>query len=177
MGSPERPSKQDAFLALLREGWTSLHLDARRAGVVVPAHLKGEGHLVLQYGRNLPIPIPDLQIDDIGVSATLSFARTPHRTVVPWSAVYVIASEDGRGVLYNEDVPRDISVGSEPAPADTAAPVDGEASGELAPPAPAPRRALRAVPLGAAFEEQEMSVVDEMPARPRRRRPQLRVVK
>src|SRR6185503_3225816 len=110
MGSPDRPSKQDAFLALLREGWTSLHLDARRAGVVVPVHLKGEGHLVLQYGRNLPIPIPDLQVDESGVSATLSFARAPHQTVVPWSAVYVIASEDGRGVLYNEDIPRDVSV-------------------------------------------------------------------
>src|ERR1041384_3892865 len=110
MGSPGPPSKQDAFLALLREGWTSLHLDARRAGVAVPVHLKGEGHLVLQYGHNLPIPIPDLQVDENGVTATLSFARSPHRTVVPWSAVYVIASEDGRGVLYNEDVPRDVSV-------------------------------------------------------------------
>ena len=76
MRSPERPSKQDAFLALLREGWTSLHLDARRAGVVVPPHLRSEGHLVLQYGHDLPIPIPDLEIDDYGVRATLSFASS-----------------------------------------------------------------------------------------------------
>ena len=110
MGLPDRPSKHDAFLALLREGWTSLHLDARRAGVVVPIHLKGEGHLVLQYGNDLPIPIPDLQVDDFGVTATLSFARSPHHTVVPWSAVYVVASDDGRGVLYHEDVPPDVSV-------------------------------------------------------------------
>jgi hypothetical protein len=48
MSSSERPSKQQAFLALLREGWTSLHLDARRAGVVVPEQLQGEPHLVLQ---------------------------------------------------------------------------------------------------------------------------------
>lgn len=110
MGLPDRPSKHDAFLALLREGWTSLHLDARRAGVTVPIHLKGEGHLVLQYGNDLPIPIPDLQVDDFGVTATLSFARSPHQTVVPWSAVYVVASDDGRGVLYHEDVPPDVSV-------------------------------------------------------------------
>ena len=78
--------------------------------MVVPEHLKGESHLVLQYGTDLHIPIPDLIVDDYGVSATLSFARTPHRTVVPWSAVYVVVSDEGRGVLYDEDVPRDVAV-------------------------------------------------------------------
>src|SRR5450432_1656689 len=110
MAAPERPSKQDAFLALLREGWTSLHLDARRSGVIVPAHLRGEAHLVLQYGHDLPISIPDLEVDDYGVRATLSFARLPQLTVVPWSAVYVVACDDGRGVLYQEDVPEDVSI-------------------------------------------------------------------
>jgi hypothetical protein len=110
MGSPDRPPKQEAFLALLAEGWTSLHLDARREGVVVPAHLKGEPHLVLQYGHDLPIPIPDLHVDEYGVSATLSFEWTPRSTVVPWSAVYVVTAADGRGVLYQEDIPSDVSV-------------------------------------------------------------------
>ena len=110
MGSTDRPSKHQAFLALLQEGWTSLHLDARRDGVVVPTHLKGEAHLVLQYGNDLPIPITDLTVDDEGVRATLSFSRTPQQTIVPWSAVYVIATDDGRGVLYNEDIPTDVAV-------------------------------------------------------------------
>jgi stringent starvation protein B len=110
MGSSDRASKQQAFLTLLQEGWTSLHLDARREGVIVPAHLKGEAHLVLQYGNDLPIPITDLIVDEEGVRATLSFSRTPQPTRVPWSAVYVIANEDGRGVLYNEDIPRDVAV-------------------------------------------------------------------
>lgn len=110
MGSSDRPPKQEAFLALLAEGWTSLHLDARREGVVVPAHLKGEPHLVLQYGHDLPILIPDLHVDEYGVSATLSFEWTPRATVVPWSAVYVVTAADGRGVLYQEDIPGDVSV-------------------------------------------------------------------
>ena len=110
MRSPERPSKHEVFLALLRESWTSLHLDARRPGVIVPAHLKSEPHLVLQYGHDLPIPIPDLEIDEHGVHATLSFAKHPQRTMVPWSAVYVVTCDDGRGVLYHEDVPEDVSI-------------------------------------------------------------------
>jgi stringent starvation protein B len=110
MGSPDRPSKHQAFLALLQEGRPSLHLDARREGVVVPEHLKADPHLVLQYGIDLPIPINDLVVDERGVRATLSFSRTPHGTFVPWAAVYVIATEDGRGVLFPEDVPSDVAI-------------------------------------------------------------------
>ena len=77
MSSTERPSKQQAFLALLREGWTSLHIDARRPGVIVPTSFRREAHLVLQYGHDLPIPIPDLEVDEYGVRATLSFSRPP----------------------------------------------------------------------------------------------------
>jgi stringent starvation protein B len=194
MGSPDRPSKKDAFLALLREGWTSLHLDARRAGVIVPDHLKGEAHLVLQYGHDLPIPIPDLTVDEHGVAATLSFSRMPQYTVVPWTAVYVVASEDGRGVLYSPDVPDDVRVVAM-TPESDGAPVDGvDAEGtttELpAPDAPATGptatgrntpRTLRAVPPA----DDDVPMAREAVARgmessgvsPRKRRPQLRLVK
>jgi stringent starvation protein B len=110
MSSPERPSKQQAFLALLKEGWTSLHLDARRTDVLVPESFRSEAHLILQYGHDLPIPIPDLEIDQDGVRATLSFSRAAHTTYVPWSAVYAVTGADGRGVLFAEDVPSDVSV-------------------------------------------------------------------
>jgi len=207
MGSPDRPPKQEAFLALLAEGWTSLHLDARRAGVVVPAHLKGEPHLVLQYGHDLPIPIPDLQVDEHGVSATLSFARTPSPTVVPWSAVYVVTAMDGRGVLYQEDIPSDVSViaasGSEPGREGDGAEVpasagDGSAAGvpgagtgvPVATRAPTPSRAWRAVPLTGPLEADHPALAaryggmvaagpppDAIAPSRRRKRPQLRLVK
>jgi stringent starvation protein B len=175
MAAPERPSKQDAFLALLREGWTSLHLDARRPGVIVPTHLRGEAHLVLQYGHDLPISIPDLEVDDYGVRATLSFSRTPQLTVVPWSAVYVVACDDGRGVLYQEDVPEDVSIVAARPPSDRAP--DSEASeevfdveGRAAKRRDSTDRLLKAVPDDAVLDEPSSSP-------PRRRRPQLRLVK
>lgn len=192
MGSPDRPSKQDAFLALLAEGRTSLHLDARREGVVVPEHLKTEAHLVLQYGHDLPIPIPDLQIDEHGVSATLSFNRTAWSTVIPWSAVYVVTSAEGRGVLYKEHVPGDVSVLADTA---SAAP-DGDDSVQsegpaLSPPVASngatnatPTRTLRAVPLAGPIDEAAMGLNllsegadDELVPARRRKRPQLRLVK
>jgi len=179
MSHAERPTKQDAFLALLGEGWTSLHLDARRPGVIVPAHLRGEAHLVLQYGRDLLIPIPDLEVDEYGVRATLSFSRTPHLTVVPWSAVYIITCEDGRGVLYHEDIPKDVSIFA-------GSPADGPPGVEVAHEevveagrhggAGAVReRLLRSVPADPAAATVAHAVAAE-PVR-RRRRPQLRLVK
>src|SRR3954468_16101582 len=176
MSSSERPSNQQAFLALLREGWTSLHLDARRPGVVVPPQLHGEPHLVLQYGHDLPIPIPDLEVDDYGVHATLSFSRAAHRTVVPWSAVYVVACDDGRGVLYSEDVPPDVTViaaraTSDAAPPDAEADLDAE---EIAMPA-GPQSMRRSVPGDGSAAAADL---DDAPiAARRRRRPQLRLVK
>jgi hypothetical protein len=72
--------------------------------------LRTEPHLVLQYGHDLPIPIPDLEVDEHGVRATLSFSKNPQRTFVPWTSVYVVTCNDGRGVLYHEDVPEDVSI-------------------------------------------------------------------
>jgi stringent starvation protein B len=179
MSSTERPSKRQAFLALLREGWTSLHLDARRAGVTVPPNLKLEAHLVLQYGHDLPIPIPDLEVDDYGVRATLSFQRTAHLTVVPWSAVYVVACTDGRGVLYAEDVPDDVAIiSARPKGESDGAPLESDLAfpceEDVMLPVPRAARALRSIPADATAAE----TIDEQPlvAR-RRRRPQLRLVK
>ena len=153
-----------------------MHLDARRPGVVVPQQLRSEPHLVLQYGYDLPIPIPDLEVDEYGVRATLSFSRAAHRTVVPWSAVYVVACDDGRGVLYSEDVPPDVTVIAARATSD-APPPDLEAemaeADEIALPV-ARQSLLRSVPADAAAAAAEL---DTPKAARRRRRPQLRLVK
>jgi len=155
-------------------------MDARRPGVVVPDSLRGEPHLVLQYGHDLPIPIPDLEIDDYGVRATLSFSRTAHRTVIPWSAVYVVACDDGRGILYSEDVPQDVAViaarsATDAPPPELEAQADAEAEIEAEEMAamPAPRPSLlRSVPADAAPD-----YAAPLAAARRRRRPQLRLVK
>jgi stringent starvation protein B len=179
MEASERPSKQEAFAALLNEGWVSLHIDARRPGVVVPTPFSSQAHLILQYGRNMPLPIPDLEVTPAGISATLSFARVPHRTYVPWSAVYIVACTNGAGVLYQEDVPPEVSL--VPASEAPAAEQPAPSTAPVEPPAARPR--LRSVPAeGAEHEDSEAVALDDdcmvMRAQSRRRsRPQLRLVK
>ena len=45
--------------------------DARRDGVRLPPHLKRDAAVVLQYGRNMRIPIPDLDIGDLVYSENI----------------------------------------------------------------------------------------------------------
>ena len=102
-------SKRDVLTEMLAEGTVSLVIDGRLKGVCVPEHLK-KAPLVLDYGYSMPIPIPDLELTDEGVSATLSFDRSRLATFVPWSAV-VGAMQPGRlqvvwEVLELDDEPK-----------------------------------------------------------------------
>jgi hypothetical protein len=82
--SPHRES----LLALLRAGASAyVDLDPRGPDVFVPSAHKASAQLTLEYGEGLPVPIPDLEVGQEGIAATLSFQRTPSRTFVPWSAV------------------------------------------------------------------------------------------
>jgi hypothetical protein len=101
--------------------------------------------------------------------------------VVPWSAVYVVACDDGRGVLYSEDVPPDVTVIAARTTSD-APPPDMQLDDpdmqlqmeEEAAEMDIPRRLLRSVPADAAATGTDFAA--PIAAR-RRRRQQHRLVK
>ncbi|MSP63248.1 MAG: hypothetical protein EXR72_23485 [Myxococcales bacterium] len=103
-------TKKDILLALLRTSSAFLQLDARAEGVMLPDFLMGERGVVLQLAYDFAIPIPDLAIDDEGVTATLSFRRVPFCCRVPWRAVYAITDGAERRAVFPEDMPGDLSV-------------------------------------------------------------------
>jgi stringent starvation protein B len=103
------PAKRDVALALLESSTLYLHLDPRHGEVKVPPWFKKQPQLVLQVGLNMPVPIPDLNLDDDGVSCTLSFNRSPHFCYVPWAAIYALVGEDGRGMVWPDDVPPEVA--------------------------------------------------------------------
>jgi hypothetical protein len=70
-------------------------VDPRYPGVTLPAELVDLGQPVgLHIGFRLTIPIPDLQLEDRGISGTLSFNHTPFHCVLPWSSVVQISVGD-----------------------------------------------------------------------------------
>jgi hypothetical protein len=81
---------------------------------VVPPYFKKQPQLVLQIGLNMAIAIPDLKVDDEGVTCTLSFNRRPFWCRLPWTAIYALVGEaldgeDMKGMLWPDDVPAEIA--------------------------------------------------------------------
>ncbi|WP_437831611.1 ClpXP protease specificity-enhancing factor SspB [Sorangium sp. So ce1153] len=157
------PPKKDVALALLeREPSVFIHLDPRRPGVSVPKWFTGQPQLILQVGMNMAIPIPDLKVDDEGISCTLSFNRAPFWCRLPWNAIWALVSEDQRGMVWPEDIPADLAAQKQRSP--------------MAPPqkpAKRPRPRLAAVP---SDEERGAEATDDARDRDRARRPELEPV-
>jgi Stringent starvation protein B len=102
------PYKRDVANMLLRKGSLFIHLDPRVTEVMVPPWLRHQAQLVLQVGFEMPIPILDLRVDEDGVFGTLSFSRTPFACSVPWSAVFALVGDEGRGMVWPDSMPAEI---------------------------------------------------------------------
>jgi stringent starvation protein B len=112
MSEVEKPNKKEICEALLEGPWVFVHLDPRREGVMVPNWFKNQAQLVLQLGLNMAIPIPDLELGDEAITCTLSFSRQRHFCRLPWSAIYALLGDDGRGMVWPEDVPPEVAAQS-----------------------------------------------------------------
>lgn len=106
-GSSPHPSKKEVALSILAKSNLLVHLDPRRTGVVVPPTLRAQPRLTLEVGYRMAVPITDLVVDDAGISATLSFNRSPFWCSLPWSSVFALVEKDGQGMVWQEDVPPD----------------------------------------------------------------------
>jgi hypothetical protein len=103
------PAKKDVARALLLRGSLFVHLDPRRPGVLVPSRLRSQAQVVLQVGLDMPVPIPDLRVDEAGLFGTLSFKGVPFACFVPWGAVFALVGEDAKGMVWNTDMPVEIA--------------------------------------------------------------------
>lgn len=104
------PPKKEVALALLERSNVDVYLDPRAKGVVVPPQFRKEPRLILKIGLNMPVPIPDLRLDDESMSCTLSFNRAKFFCVVPWQSVFAMVGDDGRGMVWPDDVPQELAV-------------------------------------------------------------------
>ena len=88
--------KQQIVSQLLRElDYVLLVVDPRCPGVTLPAEVIEQGQPVgLHIGFRVAIPIPDLQLTEVGITCTLSFNRTPFHCVLPWTSVVQVSAAD-----------------------------------------------------------------------------------
>ena len=101
------PGKKETLLAYLGRGIAMLHLDARRPGVIVPPQYAADAHLRLNLSYRYGIP--DLEISEERVRATLSFGGRPFRCILPWASVFgITANGTGDGQVWPEDLPVEV---------------------------------------------------------------------
>lgn len=100
------PPKREFVEDLMARGAVLLHVDARGDNAVVPGHLGGDPKLVLRFGFGLVPAIVDLELDEKGISGTLTFSGAPFHCMLPWTAVYAAVSEvDQQAMVWPDDVP------------------------------------------------------------------------
>ncbi len=99
--------KRQKLLELLGRGMVMVHLDARREGVrVPPAH--ADNH-ALALNLSYRFHLPDFQVDEHGVQASLSFNRQRFPCVLPWSAIFALRSHtDDSFHVWPGDVPSEL---------------------------------------------------------------------
>lgn len=92
--STESEEKRRVADALLRKGWIKVQFDPNRVFVTIPPWFRGRSsHVILQFGYNMPVPIPDLAVDEVGISGTLHFDGKPYLCFIPWTAVSAVVDE------------------------------------------------------------------------------------
>jgi len=93
MGSIARLKRQAVQWLLQEEDFFLVVVNPGAEGVELPAALIEAGQPVgLNIGLRMAVPIPDLIVDEQGISATLSFDRTPHHCTLPWPAVLQLSA-------------------------------------------------------------------------------------
>lgn len=101
-----RQSKRRAFEDLLSVCRIYLTLDTRVDGVKVPGEHQGKAALTLLFGRDLPVALEDLYLDDTKIAVTLSFQRKQHHCVIPWDAVwYIVPEDEHQGIIFEPSLP------------------------------------------------------------------------
>jgi stringent starvation protein B len=107
---PRSQEKKQTLLAFLKRGVAMVHLDARQPGVSVPTQHATDAHLRLNLSYRYGIP--DFEVRDEGVQATLSFGGRSFFCVLPWESVFAVTSSGtGEGQVWPEDLPTEAARG------------------------------------------------------------------
>jgi len=104
-------SKKDLvtkFLSAAPDSTVYVHLDPRHPLAVIPNNLKAKSSMILQFGYNMPLAIPDLFVSDGGIQGTLSFKGVPFVCFVPFDSVYAIVNDEGAGQIWGDEMPTEV---------------------------------------------------------------------
>lgn len=107
-------AKLNVLLNLLGGGRNvTVVFDPRRSGTLVPLRFQRDPVLALELGYEMAPPIPDLDVAEDGIGATLSFGGRKEWCFIPWHTVFCVHCDIGRVVWPNDMPPEAQAVASE----------------------------------------------------------------
>jgi stringent starvation protein B len=107
MGDELNREKRELLLMLLQQGTVMVHLDARREGVLVPGRFLSDPHLRLNLDYSFHVP--DFEIKDDRVVASLSFSQKPYYCELPFEAIWGMTSaKSGQTVIFPPSLPQEV---------------------------------------------------------------------
>lgn len=123
-------AKRNVLQNLLKGGRDVMVVfDPRRPGTLVPLRFQRDPVLALNLGYEMAKPIPDLDVADDGIGATLSFGGREEWCFIPWYTVFCVHCDIGR-VMWPDDMPPEAQAAVSDAGA--AATAAGDTAGEAA---------------------------------------------
>jgi stringent starvation protein B len=109
MPPPADREKRRLLESLLDEGLVMIHLDARRDGVDLPEHLRGQPSVALNLSRRFGLDVFEIGAD--AVLASLSFQGRVYLCRLPWPAVFLMTSHaTERAYVFPASVPSEFPV-------------------------------------------------------------------
>lgn len=101
-------SKQLYFLRNAVKGNLFVSVNSGKLGVILPGFLYDSPNVQLLIGLWLASPIRDLDVNEDGIRATLSFSGQGFRCSLPWSSIWLITVENSTdGCVWHLDAPQD----------------------------------------------------------------------
>ena len=101
-----------------------------------------QAELILRLGRKLTPPITDLIIGEEVASCTLTFRGAAVWCALPWASIFAIVGDDGRGIVWPEDVPAESPLQKSARPRPKLVP-NPPAEATAAPATPKPKKARK----------------------------------
>jgi stringent starvation protein B len=100
-------TKQKHINELLETGTVMVFLDARAEGVLVPERFRNDPELKLNF--DYAFRVPDFEVREDGLIATLSFSQTPYFCAIPMEAIWqVVSLKTKKNYIYPESFPMEM---------------------------------------------------------------------
>ncbi len=91
---------------LREEDFVLVVVDPASPGVKLPTPLlEGGQPVALHLGLRMAVPVPDLLVDETGISGTLSFNRAPFHVSLPWPSLVQVSVRDEHLIWLTPSAP------------------------------------------------------------------------